>query len=296
MDLFIDILADAFVDTLHLAPFLFITYVLMEFIEHKAQGKAEGLVSRAGAAAPVVGAAVGAVPQCGFSAAAATLYAGRVISFGTLMAVFLSTSDELLPILIAEQAEVHTMASIVATKFAIGLVMGVALDALARIGSVRRCLHAVAGGLVHDEEHGECERCCCHGTRTSMLSGALVRTLQVLGFVFVVSLALNAVIELVGEESFAAFVGANQFASVFASAAVGLVPNCAASVIITELYLEGVLSAGAMIAGSLVSAGLGLLVLLRANRTLSQNAFVLLCLYGTGVVWGLVISAIGVVF
>ena len=301
-------------DTLYLVPFLFATYLLMEWIEHRTRDKAEAAVSRAGAAGPIVGAVLGIVPQCGFSAVAATLYAGRVVTLGTLFAVFLSTSDEMLPIFIAEQVPLATIAQILVAKVVVGMVMGFIVDAVLRLAKLdRRRL------VIH--ELCERDRCSCNGdcaacrerpelayghgedhehhhdhSHGSILKSALIHTAQVTVFVFLVTIALNAVLEIVGEDALAAFLGVNASLSVFASALVGLVPNCAASIAIAQLYVDGVIGSGAMLSGLLVSAGVGLLVLCRANRRLKENVAVIVLLYAMGVVCGLAVNALGIAF
>lgn len=301
-------------DTLYLIPFLFVTYLAMEWLEHKAGDKAEDAVRRAGAAGPVVGALVGIVPQCGFSAAAATLWAGRVITLGTLFAVFLSTSDEMLPIFLAEQVAPATILKIMGVKLMIGMVMGLVVDAVIRLarrdreklrihelcerdrchcnGDCETCEQQpeLAYDFEHDEEHEH------HHEGGSILRSALKHTLQVTVFIFIITLVLDGALELVGEDALAAFLGSNPVLSVLGSALVGLIPNCAASVVIAQLYVEGALGAGAMMAGLLVSAGVGLLVLFRTNRGLRQNLIVLGGLWATGVFWGLIISVFGIVF
>ena len=301
-------------DTLYLIPFLFVTYLAMEWLEHRTAGKTQEAIQRAGAAGPIVGAVLGAVPQCGFSAAAATLWAGRVITLGTLFAVFLSTSDEMLPIFIAEQVPIEVILKILAAKIVIGMVMGFIVDAVLRIaqrdkqnlrihelcerdhchcnGDCETCEQQpeLAYDFEHDEEHEH------HHEGGSILRSALKHTVQVTVFIFIITLVLDGALELVGEDALAAFLGSNPVLSVLGSALVGLIPNCAASVVIAQLYVEGALGAGAMMAGLLVSAGVGLLVLFRTNRDLRQNLIVLAGLWATGVFWGLIISAFGIAF
>lgn len=301
-------------DTLYLIPFLFVTYLAMEWLEHKAGDKAEEAVRRAGATGPVVGAVVGIVPQCGFSAAAATLWAGRVITLGTLFAVFLSTSDEMLPIFLAEQVDPMTIVKIMGVKLMIGMIMGFVVDAAVRLarrdreklrihelcerdhchcnGECDACEQnpELAYDYQHDEEHEH------HHEHSSILRSALKHTAQVTVFIFLITLVLDGVLEVVGEDAIGAFLGSNPALSVFGSALVGLIPNCAASVVIAQLYVDGALGAGAMMAGLLVSAGVGLLVLFRTNRQVRQNLIVLAGLWATGVFWGLIITAFGITF
>lgn len=314
-------------DTLYLIPFLFVTYVAMEWLEHRTAGKTQEAIQRAGAAGPIVGSILGVVPQCGFSAAAATLYAGRVITLGTMFAVFLSASDEMLPIFIAEQVPVGAIAKILGAKIVIGMVMGFIVDAVLRMA--RRDKQKLRIHELCEQDHCHCSNECstcernpelvyahhddcaagCHHDHhqhdhahdhdrgwKSIFKSALIHTVQVGVFVFVVTVVLNTVLEIVGEDALGAFLGANPVLSVLASALVGLIPNCAASVAIAQLYVEGVLGAGAMMAGLLVSAGVGLLVLLRANRPARQNAAIVVALYVMGVFWGLMGDVFGIVF
>ena len=283
------VLEHSVADTLYLIPFLFVTYLVMEWLEHKTGGKAQAAVQRAGAAGPIVGAVVGVVPQCGFSAVAATLWAGRVITLGTLFAVFLSTSDEMLPIFIAEQVPLDVILKILGAKIVVGMVMGFIVDAGMRLARrIDAPLH------IHDL----CERdhCHCHDGEGGILKSALKHTLQVTVFIFIITIVLNGVLEVVGEDALGEFLSANPVLSVFGSALVGLVPNCAASVVIAQLYVSGVLGSGAMLAGLLVSAGVGLLVLVRTNRHWKQNVAIIVGLYAMGVFWGLIANVLGVVF
>lgn len=289
MNIAFEVLADAVKDTLYVIPFLFVTYVAMEWLEHKTSGKTEAAIQRAGAAGPFIGAVVGVVPQCGFSAAAATLWAGRVITLGTLFAVFLSTSDEMLPIFIAEQVPLEVILKIIGAKIVIGMVMGFLVDAGLRIARrIDMPLH------IHDL--CEQEHCHCHDGEGGILKSAVKHTLQVTIFILIISIVLNAVLAVVGEDALANFLSANPALSVFGAALVGLVPNCAASIVIAQLYVEGVLGSGAMLAGLLVSAGVGLLVLVRTNRHLRENIAIIVGLYAMGVIWGLIANALGIVF
>ncbi len=313
-------------DTLYLIPFLFVTYLAI-WLEHKTGGRTQEAVQRAGAAGPVLGSLLGVIPQCGFSAAAATLYAGRVITLGTVFAVFLSTSDEMLPIFLAEQVPIDTVVKVMGAKVIIGMVMGFIVDAALRL--VRRdrqnlrihelcardkchcggdCATCEENPALVYEHHDDCGSCCTHEHHEhdhghdhdhgwkGITKSALVHTAQVTLFIFVITLVLNGVLETVGEDALAAFVGSNSVLAVFASALVGLVPNCAASVVIAQLYVEGVLGAGAMLSGLLVSAGIGLLVLVRTNRRAKENLAIVAILYVTGVAWGLAVNALGIVF
>ena len=365
MDLLIDILLDAGKDTLSLVPFLLVTYLALETLEHVAGDRVNGAIKRAGAAGPVAGSLLGIVPQCGFSAMAATLYAGRVVTLGTLVAVFLSTSDEMLPLLLAEQVPVQTMAMLLASKALIALVTGFIVDAAIRglrrnsraHAAIRRtvlgtaanpahvnCAHddhtggdiideVAEAGVSADHIHELCERdhCGCdddedeherdhghshdhghageheqhhghghdHGHShegapvLSIIRSAISHTVQVSVFIFLVTLILVAVLETFGESAIEQFLRGNETLAVLGSALVGLIPNCSASVVITQLYLEGALQLAPMLAGTLISAGVGYLVLFRTNRSARENAVFLVMMYVIGAGWGLILSAFG---
>ena len=284
MELLMDVVLDAAVDTLKLLPFLFLTYLAMEALEHHAGERSEEAVRKAGSLGPVVGAVLGVVPQCGFSAAASTLFAGRVITVGTLLAVFLSTSDEMLPILIAEQAPLSLIGQVLLIKVAVAIVVGFVVDALVRLAK------RDGDGHIHIHELCEQEHCDCED---SVLVSAVKHTLQVTLFIFLVALVLGFVIEWVGPEALASFMSQNPALSVVAASLVGLIPNCAASVAITELYLEGALGFGAMMGVLLVSAGVGLLVLFRTNRPMGLNFAITGVLLAVGVAFGGLLTLVG---
>lgn len=365
MDLLLHFIEHALEDTLALVPFLFVTYIALEVLEHVAGARANAVVRRAGAAGPVAGALLGVVPQCGFSAMAATLYAGRVVTLGTLVAVFLSTSDEMLPMLVAERVDAGLLFRVLGLKVLVALITGVLADLVIRalrknarvhaflrrtVFSVRRdgmeadvvdqmaeggetvehicrlceqdhcgCGHDHAH--VHEGEHGHargheyghedadghvvgCDHDHGHGHGHdhaggrfgivgSIVMSAVSHTVQVSLFIFLVTFALVLVLETVGEDALTAFLSGNQLLAVFASALVGLVPNCSASVVITQLYLEGVLGFAPLMAGLLTSAGVGYLVLFRTNRHPRENAVIVVGLFLVACVWGLVFAALG---
>ena len=359
MDLLLHFIEHALEDTLVLVPFLFVTYIALEALEHAAGARANAVVRRAGAAGPVAGALLGVVPQCGFSAMAATLYAGRVVTLGTLVAVFLSTSDEMLPMLVAERVDAGLLFRVLGLKVLVALITGVLADLAIRalrknarvhaflrrtVFSVRRdgmeadvvdqmaeggetaeyicrlceqdhcgCGHDHAhvhegehghahghedadghvAGCDHDHGHGHSHAGGRFGIVGSILMSAVSHTVQVSLFIFLVTFALVLVLETVGEDALAAFLSGNQLLAVFASALVGLVPNCSASVVITQLYLEGVLGFAPLMAGLLTSAGVGYLVLFRTNRHPRENAVIVVGLFLVACVWGLVFAALG---
>lgn len=296
-----DIIADTLLDTIKLVPFLFLTYLAMEYLEHKAGEKTAHMVRKAGKWGPLIGGLAGAVPQCGFSAAASNLYAGRVISLGTLLAIYLSTSDEMLPILISERAPVSLMVQIVAVKAVIGIVAGFVVDVIMRgrslSGEAHGHHHREKQGYHHDHEehyhiHEICEHDHCNCEKDGVFLSAVKHTLQITFFVMLISFALNLVLHFVGEDVLAHLILDRPVLGPVLAGIVGLVPNCAASVVITQLFLEGVIGMGAMMAGLLVGAGVGLVVLFRVNHHKGENLKIVGLLYGIGVAMGIVIELV----
>lgn len=303
MDLLLHVLEHSALDTLRLVPFLFVTYLAMEALEHASAERVQAFVERSGKAGPAVGALLGAVPQCGFSAMAATLYAGRVVTAGTLVAVILSTSDEMVPVFLAHREPVGRLLAIVLAKVVVGVVVGllvdVALRAWHRAGDGRPHIselcerahcHCEEAGKDHGHDHGH-----GHG-RWAIVRSATVHTVQVGAWILVITFVFGLVMELVGTDALAALLVNHPVRATFVSALVGLVPNCGASVAITELYLEGVLTTGPMLAGLLSSGGVGLLVLWRTNASAGQNAVVTAFVYAVSVAVGLVAGMLGILF
>ncbi|MBO4395188.1 MAG: arsenic efflux protein [Eubacterium sp.] len=289
-----DVVLDAGIDTLKLIPYLFITYLVMEWFEHRMEHKSQNVVQKAGRLGPLVGGVVGVVPQCGFSAVASSLFAGGMVTAGTMIAVFLSNSDEMLPILISEKVDVGTMLKILAVKAVIGILFGFLLDFIyhGMLKRPQRYKNIENQHPVHDicdEKH------CKHGD--SIFKAAIIHTLTITVFIFVFSLILGGIIEAIGEETIASMVSSIPVVGELIAGLIGLIPNCAASVVITELYLDGVIGAGPMMSGLLVGAGVGILVLCRLNRGhLRQSIMLIAYLYFVGVFVGSVIDALGIVF
>lgn len=283
-----DIIVDTLSDGIRLLPFLFVTYLAMEYIEHKTSRKTREIMKKSGKCGPVIGGVLGIVPQCGFSTAASNLYAGRIITLGTLAAVFLSTSDEMLPILISQQASSHTIIRILAVKAAIGILAGLMIDLLTQ-------MKKKAAQEEFRIEH-MCDHQHCHCGEGKIIKSAIRHTLQIFLFIILISFLLNLLIGFAGEDALAAFISKKPVLGPMVAGVIGLIPNCASSVVLTQLYLEGVLGAGAMIAGLLAGSGVGLLVLYKVNDNLKENVKITLILYAIGVVSGIVIEMTGLVF
>ena len=284
-----DVLADAVIDTVKLIPFLFLTYLLMELLEEKTGEKAVSIIRRNGRWGPVIGAVLGVVPQCGFSAAAASLYSGGLITVGTLLAIFLSTSDEMLPIMISEAVSPLIIGKILLTKIVLGLLFGIGIDTLNKF---RHRWKKDKEKHIHDL----CEQDHCHCEEGNVFLSALRHTIQIVIFILIFTFVIGLLIELVGEDAIGTFLTSRPVTGVLLSALIGLIPNCGASVTITELYLRGILSPGQMTAGLLVGAGVGLMVLFRTNRRLVENLKITGILYLAGVLGGWIIELTGIVF
>lgn len=282
MDVILDVLFDTGVDALKLLPFLFLAYLAMECLEHWTGGRMQEIVKKSGKAGPAIGGLLGIFPQCGFSAAAANLYAGRIITTGTLIAVFLSTSDEMLPIMISENVAPSMIGKILLLKVIFALAAGFLVDFL-----LHRKVEMQIGHL--------CERHHCHCEK-GIWRSAFHHTWKIFLYIIVVSLVLNFTIALIGEETLAALVQGKPALSLFLSALVGMIPNCASSVVLTQLYLGGVLNAGALMAGLLSGSGVGFLVLLRVNDNRRENLRIFALLYAIGVGAGALIQLLGVRF
>lgn len=278
----LEVLLETIVDSIKLLPFLFLAYLLIEFIENKAQEKTTKAIEKSGKYGPIIGALLGIIPQCGFSAAAANLYVGRVITLGTLISIFLSTSDEMLPVLISKAAPIGIIIEILLIKIFIGMVCGIVIDLLIKHKEAdkKEEIHK----LCHDEH--------CHCEESGIFKSSIKHTLQIFVYIFIVSLILNYAIHYIGEERLASLILNIPILGTLISGLIGLIPNCASSVILTELYLENILSMGAMIAGLLVNSGIGVLVLFKVNKNLKENITILGILYIIGIVSGILIDFI----
>ena len=268
-----EILLDALLDALKTLPFLFGAYLFIEFLEHRASHKLTHALSKMGPLGPVGGAVLGCVPQCGFSVAAANFYAGRLISPGTLLAVFLATSDEALPILLSRPGSMGSLGRLLAVKLVAAGCFGLLTDFLLN----RR--DPEGAGL-----HDLCQNCGCK--EKGLLRPALIHTGKICLFLFLVNLALNSAISLVGEENISRLLLTGSVFQPLLAALIGFIPNCAASIILTELYLGGSLSFGAAVAGLCTGAGLGLAVLFRVNQNTKENFVLAGLLYVAAVVTG----------
>ena len=280
----LEILEDEIIDTIKLIPFLFITYLIMEYMENKMSDKMKEKIEKSGKLGPLVGALVGVIPQCGFSASATNLYSSRIISIGTLIAVYLSTSDEMIPIFISQSMPISLMIEILAIKLVFGVIFGFILDIIFR---------KISKNKDKEEKVDICEQEHCHCHEKGILKASLKHTLNITIYIFIITLVINAIIGIIGEETIEKFIQNNVLLGPVIASLIGLIPNCAASVIITNLYIENVLNMASLIAGLLTGAGVGLIVLFRTNKKhLKENLAIIGLLYFTGVISGMVIQLI----
>lgn len=280
----IEILEETLIDGIKLLPFLFITYIIMEFIEHKTKEKTKETIKRSGKLGPLIGGVLGIFPQCGFSVSATNLYAARVITLGTLIAVYLSTSDEMLPILLSEAVPITTILKILGIKLIIGISAGFMIDFALKIENKNKQEDDKIVDLC-EKEHCHCE----HG----IVKSALKHTINIFIFILIVTLIVNIIIHFIGEEALSGFLLNKPIIGPIIAGLLGLIPNCASSVILTQMYLEDIISVATMISGLLVGAGVGLAVLFKTNKGVKNNIKIVLLLYLIGVISGITLELIG---
>ena len=293
----LEIIEETLIDAVKLLPFLFITYLIMEYIEHKMGHKTKSAIKKSGKWGPIIGSILGVFPQCGFSVSATNLYAGRVITLGTLIAVYLSTSDEMLPIFISEAVSPVTILKILGIKLIIGMIAGVILDLFVNL-IIKNKKKKIVQQNEEDSEEDEighmCEEEHCHCNESGILKSAIHHTLSILVFIVLITFIINTVVYFVGEETIAGWILNKPVIGPVIASLIGLIPNCAASVIITNMYLENVISLGSMISGLLTGAGVGLAVLFKTNSKIKENIRIIILLYAIGVISGIMIDLIGI--
>lgn len=279
----LEVLQDTAIDTIKLLPFLFITYLIMEYIEHKTSNKVKDVIKKSGKFGPLLGAIVGIFPQCGFSVSATNLYAGRVITLGTLISVYLATSDEMLPILLTEAVQAGTIFTILGIKLVLGIVAGFIIDFVIRMFRKEK--------VEEQEEKIEeiCEHEHCH-CEEGIVTSAIKHTLNITIFIFFITLVLNGIIAYIGEDTIAHFISKNVILGPIVAGLIGLIPNCASSVILTELFINNVISMPVLISGVAVNAGVGLLVLFKTNKNVKENIKIVGILYLIGVLAGIILE------
>ena len=281
----IDIILDTLIDSLKLLPFLFIAFLIIELIEHKLNKQTKKIVSKSGKVGPLIGSLLGLFPQCGFSVMATNLYVTRIITLGTLISIYLATSDEMLPIMLSQKITFIEIVKLLGIKFICGIIWGFIIDLLLNKKSKKENINYE----ICDEDH-----CNCH--EEGVIKSTLIHTLKTLLFIMLVSFLLNILLHFIGEDNLSKLFLKNSIFGPFISSLLGLIPNCGSSIVITELYLNGAISLGSAMAGLLTGSGVALLVLFKENKDIKENVTILSLLYGLGVISGIIIELITMVF
>lgn len=276
-----EIILDTLIDSLKLIPFLLVAFLLLEYIEHKMNKKTEKMIQKSGKFGPFIGGILGIFPQCGFSVMATNLYGARIITIGTLISIYLTTSDEMLPILISKNVEISVILKIISVKLLVGITIGFICDLIFK--KSKNDIEAFC-----NEEHCDCNH--------SIFKSSLKHTINILLFILVFSFILNTLIYYIGEDKLSSLFTQNIFLGPIISSLIGLIPNCASSVIITELYLDSIISAGSMLSGLLTGSGIALLILFKINDNLKENIKILSIIYLVGVVTGIIMNLFNVIF
>ena len=282
----LEVIKETLIDSIKLLPFLFITYLIMEYIEHKISHKTKATIEKSGKFGPLIGSLLGILPQCGFSVAATNFYSARVITLGTLISIYLTTSDEMIPILLSEAVSVDVIFKILGIKLVVGIIAGFIIDLVIRLISNKK----------EENEEDKIEDICkhehCH-CEEGILRSSLKHTLSIFAFIIIITFIINTVIFFIGEDNLALFVSNNPIIAPILAGIIGLIPNCASSVILTQLYLQNVISVSAMLAGLFVGTGVGLAVLFKTNKNIKENIKIVILLYCVGVMAGIILQLIG---
>ncbi len=276
-----EVLIDTFLDGIRMLPFLLAAYLLIEVIEHRSSDKLQRVLANAGSYGPLGGAVLGAIPQCGFSVAAANFYSGRVITRGTLLAVFLSTSDEAIPVLLAAPESGGLILKLIGIKILIGFTAGFLIDLAERNQKQTFSFSALR------KQSADCKHCHCG---KGIFSAAIFHTATTFLFILIVSFLLNTIFYNIGEDAVASFLMADSIFQPFIIGLFGFIPNCAVSLVITQLLLAGGISFGSAVAGLCTGAGIGFAVLFKANQNWKDNLWITFLLYSIGVGCGILID------
>lgn len=278
-----EVILDTIIDSLKLIPFLLVAFLIIELLEHKLNNKTKNIITKSKKIGPIIGSLLGVIPQCGFSVMATNLYITRIITLGTLISIYLSTSDEMLIIMISEKVEISLILKILLIKIFFGIVYGLIIDKIIN----KKKKDKETNYELCDEEHCDCNH--------SILLSAIKHTLHITLFIFIITLIINTIFTLLGDDYLSKILLNNSILSPFITSLIGLIPNCAASVILTELYLNSTISLGALIGGLLTSSGSSLLVLIKNNKNKKENLSIILLLYALGVLSGIIIELISLI-
>lgn len=298
-----DLIVDALLDSIKLLPFLFLVYLVIVYFENNTENKLYRKLMRAKWSGPIMGALMGCVPQCGFSVVGANLYSKKMIGIGTLLAIFISTSDEAIPILIAHPNMIGMVGVVLALKVVFAIAIGLAVESTSYLLAGKRVVKVANGvnsmayseadivqggcGCGHQHHHHHVE-----SKTLNIWAEALRHTIKTFMFILMVNLVLNGIIEGVGEEAMASLLLTDSIFQPALAGLIGLIPNCAASIVLTEMFVAGSLSLGSLIAGLCTGAGIGIVVLFKSNKNIMDNLKIIGILYVTGTVFGMMIQFI----
>ena len=280
----LDIIIDTIIYVLKLIPFLFVAFLLIEVLEHKLTSKNKNIITKSKKFGPVIGSLLGIIPQCGFSVMGTNLYITRIISLGTLFSIYLSTSDEMLPILISEKADIKIILQIILIKILFGIFYGVLIDLTLRKIKKKQ---DKTNYEICDKEHCHCEK--------GILISSIKHTLNIVVFLFITTFIINIVFHYVGEDYLSKVLLKGTILGPFITSLIGLIPNCGASIILTELYLNNAISLSSLIAGLLTGSGTALIVLFKENKNMKENIFIICLLYTLGVISGLILELLNII-
>ena len=273
-----EVLIDTILDSIKLLPFLLVAFLIIELLEHKLNNKTKNIITKSKKIGPIIGSLLGVIPQCGFSVMATNLYITRIITLGTLISIYLATSDEMLIIMISEKVPIIIILKILLIKILFGIMYGIIIDKIL----TKKKQNKETSYELCKEEHCDCKH--------SILLSAIKHTLHITLFIFIITLIINTIFNLLGEDYLSKILLTNNILSPFITGLIGLIPNCAASVILTELYLNKTITLGSLIGGLLTNSGSSLLVLIKNNKNKKENLFIIILLYTLGVFSGIIIE------
>ena len=274
----LDCILDGLIDTLKLLPYLFVTFLLLEWLEHKLSKKNQKILQKNKKYGPLIGSILGALPQCGFSTMAASLFSSKIITMGTLISVFLATSDEMLPIMISEKIQILEILKIIGFKIIVALIVGILIDLLFQTKQPREDIHHLC-----EKDHCDCDH-------DGIFLSSIKHTIKIVLFILIANVGINLIIHWIGEESLKKLLLNNNIITYFIASLIGLIPNCASSVIMTELYISSFISLGTLLSGLLTGSGLGILILLKSNDNPKENIKIISIIYIVGAIVGLLID------
>ena len=275
-----EIVVDSIVDTLKILPYLYLTFIILELIEHKISHKSSKILKENKKIGPLFGSILGGIPQCGFSVVASRLFSSRVITIGTLIAVYLATSDEMIPVMISEKVDLIILVKIIGLKILIGIIVGFIIDLICRRKEEN----------IFDNINHVCEEDNCSCNEKSIFISSLKHTIKIGLFILIANLLIGILLEFIGSDNLSNMLLSKNIFTYFGASLIGLIPNCASSVIITKLYIDNLITIGVTLSGLLTGSGLGILILFKTNKNIKENILILSIIYFIGVILGIIID------